>query len=85
MRTSKSTFTVRDPQGVYEDQTIEVPFDLPVSAMKPQSIGAAKATIVRVLAIEAMYGCPLSDVDPAHVRDMLRSIQIYPEGADLPQ
>lgn len=84
MRTSKSTFVVRDPQGVYEDQTVEVPFDLPVSAMKPQSIGQAKATIVRILAIEAMYGCPVSDVDPSVTRDFLRSIQIYPEGADLP-
>ena len=69
-------YTVRDPQGVYEDQEIEVPFSLPTSSMRPQSVGAAKATIVRVLAIEAMYGCPLSEVDPKHVRDMLRSVTI---------
>lgn len=75
-RERKSTYLVRDPQGVYENQLVEVPFDLPSSSMRPQSIGAAKATIVRVLAIEAMYGCPLSDVDPKVVRDMLRSVTI---------
>ncbi len=75
-RERKSTYLVRDPQGVYENQLVEVPFDLPSSSMRPQSIGAAKATIVRVLAIEATYGCPLSDVDPKVVRDMLRSVTI---------
>lgn len=70
------TYLVRDPQGVYENQLVEVPFDLPTSSIQPPSVEEAKATIVRVLAIEAMYGCPLSDVDPHHVQDMLRSIMI---------
>jgi len=70
-------FIVRDPHGVYKDQEIDVPFGLPpASIRRGQSVGEAKTTVVRILAIEAMYGCPVSEVDPKHVRDMLRSVTI---------
>jgi len=72
-------YIVRDPQGVYPDQNVEVPFDLPTSSLTPLSIGQAKAMVVRVIAIEAMFGCPLSDVDEKVVRDILRSVRIDPE------
>lgn len=72
-----SKYIVSDPQGVYEDQVIEADLggkEITEPAMRHLSIGAAKAIAVKVIAIEQMYGCPITDVDPRHVRDMLRSV-----------
>lgn len=74
-----SKYVVSDPQGVYEDQVIEADLggkEITEPAMRALSIGAAKAIAVKVLAIERMYGCPITDVDPKHVRDMLRSVNM---------
>lgn len=74
-----SKYIVTDPNGVYEDQVIEADLggkEITEPAMRHLSIGAAKAIVIKVIAIERMYGCPITDVDPKHVRDMFESLQI---------
>jgi len=73
-------YIVKDPQGVYDDETIEVPFKLRESAMLPLTAREAEAVLVRVAAIEMMYGCPLGDVSTKHALEMLRSVKIEEEG-----
>lgn len=72
-------YVVTDLQGVYPDQVVEADLggkEITEPAMRVLSIGAAKAIAVKVIAIEQMYGCPITDVDPVHFRDMLRSVKM---------
>lgn len=75
----KTQYIVRDPQGVYEDQVVEVASDFEITdaaIRATQTDMLIEAFIVKAIAIERMYGCPISGVDEKHVRDMLGSVQM---------
>jgi len=73
-------YIVRDPIGVYEDQKVKVPFRLRHSTLNRKlGMAEASAIVVRIMAIEAMYGCPISEVCPSHVCDVLQSVEISPQ------
>lgn len=76
-------FKVVDPQGVYETQYIEVPFAIDPTKQAQYVVMANHATVMAI-AIERMYGSPISDVDPAHVRDMFEGLELsdYDEEKD---
>jgi len=62
-------YRVTDPQWVYDEVIIEI--DFPVDLLNP----ADKITVL-MYAIEEMYGCPISDVTPRSVRDMVGKLLI---------
>ena len=68
------SYKVVDPQGVYEDQVVEVPFSID-STQSPHVVIANYAA-VKAIAIEGMHGAPISKVDAQHIRDMFESLQI---------
>jgi len=76
-------YKITDPQGVYETQYIEVPFTIDPTKQAQYVVMANYATVMAI-AIERMYGSPISDVDPAHVRDMFERLQLenYDESED---
>ena len=41
-------YTVRDPQGVYDDQVVEVPFTLSTYDRRPLNINQVEAVVVRI-------------------------------------
>lgn len=62
-------YRATDPSGVYDEVVIEV--DFTVDLLNP-----ADKIVVLMYAIEEMYGCPISDVSPRHVRDMVDGLLI---------
>ena len=69
------TYRVVDPQYVYEPVEVTVPFVIDLTKQSQLTVIANGAT-VKAVAIEAMYGCPISQVDVAHVRDMFENLRI---------
>ena len=68
-------YRVVDPQAVYEPVEVEVPFEI-APTKQPQWTVLANYATVKAIAIEQMYGCPISDVDSQHVRDMFESVVV---------
>lgn len=69
----KNKYKVIDPQGVYSNQIVEVPFEIDVSKQSQTTVLANLATL-KAIAIPRMYGCPIEEVDAGHVRDMFESV-----------
>ena len=70
-------YKVVDPQGVYETQYIEVPFAIDPRRQAQYVVMANHATVMAI-AIERMYGSPITEVDPAHIRDMFQNLELEP-------
>ena len=66
-----ANYTVTDPKGVYEGQTVQMPFSIPVRLLAP--VDKLK---IKTEAIKGMYGCPLHQVDKTHAREMLDTVEI---------
>ena len=72
-------YKVSDPQGVYPEQTIDANFTgKPITnpAMRRLSRGLTKAIVVKAMAIERMFGCPLHEVDESVVLDLFRTVDM---------
>jgi hypothetical protein len=63
------TVTVQDPQHVYEPATFQVPY------VDPSPI--LISTALKLLGIEKMFGCLVSQVDPKVTRDYLNTVQLF--------
>jgi len=77
-------FEVTDPRGVYEDQFIEVPFNIDPTKQAQYVVMANQATLLAI-AIERMYGVTrINSVDPAYVRGMFERLKYRLIGCGTP-
>lgn len=80
-RKEMHTYKVIDPQGVYHDQTIVVPFEINPATQSQTQVLAGRSAILAI-AMERMWDTRIVSVDEQQVAEMFRDLRI--EDVDEP-